>query len=281
MKIGLVSGGGSRGVFGVGQAEKLGSNYDIFYGWSTGALIAPLWSIGDFETLKSLYFNVNNKDIFNVYPFDKSGNLNVLMLLKRLLLGKKTVGEMLPLKGLIDKYFTEDKWNQLQKSGKEVIIGASCVKNKYFSVKYFSSKEETYENFKMAMFASASPPLIGSLVEINGIEYTDAGTVEVINFTNALNKGATYIDAIIHKIEIEELVSASYINNIKSIGDYVGRLLPSLENNTPIEVIKLGKEWAEAKGCKTNIIYMPYEPDFKSFQFDPVKMKQFYDDTTK
>lgn len=277
MKAALISGGGSRGTFGIGQAEKLGNDYDVFYGWSTGALIAPLWALGEFETLKYLYFNTENKDIFNVYPFNKKGKLNVLKCLFRFLIGKQTLGEMIPLRDQIDKNFTIEKWNALQESGKEVIIGASNIKSKTFEVKYFSSKTETYEDFKLAMWASACPPIFGSLTKIQGVQYADAGTIEILNFKNAIEKGATHIDAIIHRTANNS--ENNYITDVNTISDYIGRLLPTLGNNCPSEVIKLGKEWAESNGCNVNLIYMPFPANFTSFQFDPVKMKQLYLDT--
>lgn len=277
MRVALVSGGGSKGAFGVGQAERLGNTYDVFYGWSTGALIAPLWALGRFDILKEVYFNSTNKDIFNVSPFTKSGDNDYVKGIIRTILGKPTWGETKPLKAQIDKYFTRDLWNELQWSKKEVIVGSSNIKRTNFNVEYYSSKRLCFEDFKTAMWASASPVFYGSIVELAGVQHTDAGTVEILNFKKAIEKGATYIDAIIHRTQAEDLTE--YSGKVKWLPDYIGRVLPSLEDDCPVEVIELGADWARAKGCQVNLIYMPFQPDYTSFQFDPVKMRAFYNQT--
>jgi len=274
MRAGLCSGGGSHGSFGLGQAEKLGNNYDLFHGESTGALIAPLWAIGRFDVLKKVYFNSTNKDIFNVYPFTASGNLNIWNLVKRTTALKATLGETLPLKAQIDRYYLKEYFDLLKELNKEVIIGTSNLRRYDFKVEYFSSKDLSFEDFKTIMWASASPPIYGSIVNYNGTQYGDAGTREVINFTTVLDKGATYIDAIIHRTKDED--TNLYSSTITRYWDMAGRLLPSLLNTGPVDAIELGARDARASGCDVNLIYMPFQPDFGPFQFDPKKMQALY-----
>ena len=273
-KAGLCSGGGSHGSFGLGQAEKLGHDYDIFHGESTGALIAPLWAIGRYDILKQVYFNSTNSDIFNVYPFNKNGNFNILNGIKRLISGKATFGETLPLKSQIDKYYLKEHFDLLKTLGKEVIIGTSNMRRYDFKVEYFSSNDLSFEDFKTVMWASASPPLYGSIINFRGTQYCDAGTREVINFTKVIDMGATHIDAIIHRTKDED--TNLYSGIITRIWDLIGRLLPSLLNCGPIDAIELGARDAIASGCETNLIYMPFEPSFSPFQFIPEKMREFY-----
>ena len=277
MKGALVSGGGAHGSFGVSQAEKLGNDFDIFYGWSTGALIAPLWAAGRIDVLKEVYFNTRNEDVFNVYPFTTQGKISLLKGILQEIKGRRTWGETKPLKNQIDKYFTLEIWKSLQESGKEVVIGSSSIKSKLFNVDYYSSKDLDFEEFKTAMWASASPIFYGSIVDIRGVQHTDAGLKEILNFKKAIEKGCTSLDAIIHKTKSED--SAEYITEVSSLHDYLGRVIELLPNACSSEVLDLGAEWAKTKGCDVNLIYMPFNPDFTAFQFDPVKMKQLYLDT--
>lgn len=70
MKALIVSGGGSKGAFAGGVIEYLDSEYDLYIGTSTGALIIPLAAADDLANLKSCYTNTTQKDIFKVSPFN-------------------------------------------------------------------------------------------------------------------------------------------------------------------------------------------------------------------
>lgn len=279
MKALLISGGGSHGSFGVAKAEHLYNNdYDIVMGWSTGALISPLAAIGEFQLLKQLYFNVNQPDIFNVNPFDKNGNTNVLNVIKRTLLLKSTLGETKALKVLIDKYYTREHFEALHRFGKEVIIATSCLSSKNLKVEYFSSNHVDFETFKLAMWASASPLMFGSIVEINCKQYTDAGAVELISFDKAVRKGAEKIDAIIHRTQFEP---KEYITKVKRWYDFLGRLLPAIMGETVTDDVYQGAKIARLEGCEVNLHFMKKEPGFASMIFDSNKMTQLYYDSQK
>lgn len=279
MKALLISGGGSHGSFGVAKAEQLASNdYDKFIGWSTGALIAPLAAINEFELLKKIYFNTNQKDVFNVNPFTKTGKVSVWNIIKRTLFLKPTLGETKALKKLIDDNFTFAHFNLIRAKGKEVIIATSCLDSKDLKPQYFSSNTCDFETFKTAMWASASPLFYGSIVDIKGSSFTDAGAVEILSFRKAIALGATYIDAVIHRTDP---LPSMYISKVKRWWDFLGRVEPTLLNTGVSDAIIDGAALAMREGATVSLIYMQSEPDFTSFIFDPVKMTKLYYDSKK
>lgn len=279
MKVLIGSGGGSHGMYGVAKAERLYSNdYDVFIGWSTMALQMALIAIGELFLLKWVYMNTTQSMVFNVDPFNKNGKINYWNAFKRTVQGKPTLGETKALKALIDKHYTHRHFELLQKSGKEVIIACSSLEHKDLKVIYFSSKECDFETFKMAMWASASPLLYGDIVDINGKQYTDAGAVEILSYNKAIEIGATHIDAIIHRTKFKE---EKYITKVTRVWDFLGRLSPAITGGIINDKIEDGAELARAKGITVNEHYMPFEPDFTSFVFNPEKMTRFYYDLQK
>ena len=277
MKCQLISGGGSRGPFGLALSERLSYiDHDKFIVWSVGSLIGPLAAINEFQLLKQVFFNTYQKDIFNVNPFNMDGSVNKWNFIKRTIGLKATLGETKPLKKLIDTHYKEEHFNMLRRSGKEVIVAASSVESKGLEVEYFSSNECDFETFKLAMWASASPPIYGDIVEINGKQYTDAGTVEILSFEKAIELGSTYIDAIIHRTKFED---KKYITKVTRWWDMLGRIKPAAMGGIIDDKIELGAKYARALGIHVNEYYMSKESDYEPFIFIPEKMTKLYYDS--
>lgn len=275
-KVLLGSGGGSWGIWGVFKSEQLAKrNYDVYIGWSTMALQMAMIAIGEFFTLRHIYTSTKQHMVFNVNPFNANGKVSIWNLIKRTILLKPTLGETKALKNLIDYYYTERHFELLKLSGKEVIIACSALENKALKVVYFSSNDCDFETFKLAMWASASPPLYGDIVEIDGKQYTDVGAVEILSYSKAIELGATHIDSIIHRTKFQE---HKYITKVKRWWDLLGRITPAIQGGIVNDKIKEGAELAKSKGIEVNEYYMPFEPDFTSFIFDPVKMTRFYNE---
>ena len=78
MKALVISGGGSKGSFAGGIAEYLiktqEKNYDIFVGTSVGSLLVSHLALNKIEELKTIFSNLSNKDVFNIYPFQVTEN---------------------------------------------------------------------------------------------------------------------------------------------------------------------------------------------------------------
>ena len=105
----VISGGGSKGAFGGGVAQYLMKNeqkdYDIFIGTSTGSLMVSHLALGQLDSLKKIYTNVNQKTIFSNNPFkikkvagEKVVSIRHLNTLWNFLNGRKTFGESKNLK---------------------------------------------------------------------------------------------------------------------------------------------------------------------------------------
>src|SRR5690606_19692045 len=110
--------------------------------------------------------SITYKDIFNVNPFKKSGKMNYLKIIWRILIGKLTIGENENLYKLIKEQFTEEMYMKIISLGKEVIVTVCDISNK--ETKYVSINNTSYGDFCKYMWASASFPFICSVVEING-----------------------------------------------------------------------------------------------------------------
>ena len=133
----VISGGGSKGAFAGGVAEYLmvdmQKTYDLFVGTSTGSLLAPLLAVGDLELAKQVYSNVVQKDIFTICPFrfkkGKDGvtqvSINHWGIIKMFWRREKTFGDSHNLRNLIARTFTQQSFDKLRRSGKEVVVSVS------------------------------------------------------------------------------------------------------------------------------------------------------------
>jgi len=206
MRALVISGGGSKGAFGGGVAEYLivnrKINYDIFSGSSTGALITPLLAAGAVDKAREVYTNVQQNDIFSSAPFfvkKKNGviktKINHLGIMKMFLKGKKTFGDSYALRDLVRRTFTEEDYTKVLDSGKKVVIAVSNITNNTVEHKYL--RDHSYEDFVEWIWISANFTPFMSLVVKNGKEYADGGFGNFIPIREAIDIGATQIDAVV------------------------------------------------------------------------------------
>ncbi|MGB3465039.1 MAG: patatin-like phospholipase family protein [Cyclobacteriaceae bacterium] len=144
----VVSGGGARGAWGGGVVQNLVQKqhyeYDVVIGTSTGSLMAPLIVANDFDTLRTMYTTVTNKNIFSIDPFKvsrdgKVAGIRGLRAVKRLITGKKTLGETKKLRKLIEKTYHPAKYEAIQKSDAHFIISVANFTNSH--TYYFDSRD--------------------------------------------------------------------------------------------------------------------------------------------
>ena len=206
MRALVISGGGSKGSFGGGIAEYLiveeKISYDIFTGSSTGALIVPLLAAGSVDKAREIYTHVRQKDIFSSAPFflrKKNGKIkttiNHLGIIKMFLKGKKTFGESYALRDLVRRTFTKDDYDRVLASDKKVAIAVSNLTNNTVEHKYL--RDYSYEDFAEWIWISANFTPFMSLVTKNGMEYADGGFGNFIPIREAIDAGATTIDAVV------------------------------------------------------------------------------------
>ena len=152
----VISGGGSKGAFGGGVAQYLMKNeqkdYDIFIGTSTGSLMVSHLALGQLDSLKKIYTNVNQKTIFSNNPFkikkvagEKVVSIRHLNTLWNFLNGRKTFGESKNLRSLIKNNITEEMYHEIRANNKEVVVTvANLTKNQ---IEYKSIKDCNYSDF--------------------------------------------------------------------------------------------------------------------------------------
>lgn len=199
MKACVIGGGGAFGAITIGNAAKINKEYDYVLGVSTGAVMACLFALGESkrEKLKEAYTTCKNSDVYNIYPFNKKGDLSVYLTLWRASMGYISIGEMKPVLNLVRKWLSEDDYKELQESGKIVIVALLNVTTGRVEYKY--SNEHDYWEFTEFIAAASCPELLGNLWNINGWEYADSGLATLVPIVKATKLDVDEIDVYIHR----------------------------------------------------------------------------------
>lgn len=158
----VVSGGGCRGAWGAGLAKRLSEKhgvYNVAFGTSTGSLMIPLILLDRFEELETGYTTVTSKEIFDVNPFTKKGELNLLNALFRIVTGKATLGETNNLRKLIDRFLVDDYFGELRDKGKVFGIGVVDLKTGEKAIKLSTDFRSPVE-IKNWIWASCNQPFL-------------------------------------------------------------------------------------------------------------------------
>lgn len=206
MRALVISGGGAKGAFAGGLAEYLikeaGREYDLFLGTSTGSLLVTHLAIGEIDRLKKVYTSVNQNDVFNVCPFvitKKDGRLHAKInhwnIIWQFIKRKRTFGESLSLRDLIERTITKEDYERAKISGKKVGVTVSNLTRNVVETKYLS--DYSYEDFLDWTWVSCNMVPFMSLVEKYGFEYADGGFGNLIPIQEAIASGAKEIDVIV------------------------------------------------------------------------------------
>ena len=282
MRALVISGGGSKGAFAGGVAqylmEKMHHDYDLFVGTSTGSLLISHLALNKVEKIKEVYTSVNQKSIFNSCPFiineDRFGGKQIAIdhftVLRNFLKGKKTFGESLNLRKLIEKTFTEIEFNNLKASEKEVVVTVSNLSLN--QVEYKSVNDFEYQDFLDWIWISSNFTPFMSLVKKDGCEYADGGFGSMVPIEEAINRGATSIDVIILETEI------TYYNRLPSKN--VFSLLTNMHNYMADRIekqnIRIGKFVATNKDVIINLYYTPTVLTTNSLIFEKEMMGKWW-----
>ncbi len=221
LRILVVGGGGARGAWGGGFVQHLvaqaGAPYQVVFGTSTGSLMAPLIVLNDFATLKRAYTSVEQKDIFNLNPFNTTtGNLRPLNAAWRALRGKPSFGESKNLRTLLDTFLTKKRYEQIRNAAGKLEFVVCVVDLKSGSVGYRSSRNITQpEQMKDWMWASANEPLFMSYYNVADSAFVDGGVRENVPLTAAYHYARAHnvnqIDVVINKPR-DPLVDKTFAN---------------------------------------------------------------------
>ncbi len=274
-KILAISGGGAAGAWSVGKLHKENKDYDVIYGVSTGALMAPLVALKKFELLKEAYTSVNNEKIYNISPFTKRGNPRLLSYIFRILTGKKTLGESNNLRKTISEFLSPELFKELKKSGKEVIIAVQNISSNPARIEYYSSKDCLYNDFIDWMYISASAPPVMSIVEKNGNEYVDGGLTELVSINEALSlcDSGDILDVYIHR-HLKPLEEKR--KKIKNFFHYIFRLLSCIRDGASYKDISEAVKLAKKRKITLNLNYLSEKVQGEFLNFDKEIMKKWY-----
>lgn len=280
----VISGGGSKGAFAGGIAEFLlkrdQRNYQIFIGTSAGSLLVPLLALGEIERLKTVFTSIRQGDIFNICPFiirERNGGfayrINHFNTVRMFLRGKKTFGESLNLRRLIRQTFTEEDYNRLRASDKEVAVTVSNLSR--YIVEYQSIHENTYENFCDWMWVSANIVPFMSLVLKNGMEYGDGGFGNYLPLREAIRRGACEIDAIVLKPSETGTHCRLPVSNAFAL---LFRTLDFMLEQISLDDLHLGQLESLQRKVMLQCYHTPRILTENSFIFNPRQMQSWWEE---
>jgi NTE family protein len=271
----VISGGGAKGAWGGGVIEYLqmaaGKEYDIYIGISTGALISCLASVGELDKLKDVYTSLNLSGIFKDNPFNNKGKIKIKNVVMALVTNKTSLGDSSPLRESIKSIFTQNNFNKLRSSGKEVIICVTSLTDKTVETK--SSNDYEYDEFCEWLYASCCQPIFMNFVTINSKLYSDGGIKEYAPIQHAIEAGANEVDAIfLRPGESKELKDWKPKNLIDVALRVEQMLCASVSDNDYQKGVLL----AQQKNIKLNVYHIPFEV-LNSLTFDKVTMMDWWE----
>ncbi|WP_026915454.1 patatin-like phospholipase family protein [Christiangramia portivictoriae] len=282
MRALVISGGGSKGAFAGGVAQyliqELGRDYELFIGTSTGSLLLSHMALHKADKVKKAFTSVNQSSIFSSRPFlikKKHGQetitINHFNVILNFLKGRKTFGDSLNLKTLLQKTFTKEEFRQLKDSNKEIVVTVSNLSLN--EVEYKSIRDYDYEAFIDWIWISCNYTPFMSLVTKNGCEYADGGLGSMVPIEEAIKRGATEVDAIILQTEV------TYFNRMpsKNVFSLITNLFAFMLDRIETQNIRIGKFSAANKNCILNFYYTPSVLTTNSLIFDKKKMQEWWE----
>lgn len=284
MRCLVISGGGSKGAFAGGVVEFLDREYDLYVGTSTGSLMVPMIAAEALNQLKQSYTNTTQSDIFKVSPFKitKSENgsvkvdMSIINILYNLIIRrKKSLGDSSNLRKNISKFLTKKDYDFIRTTHRDVLV---CVTNSSTgNPEYKSIRECSLEDFYDWIWASTSAyPFMDSVLK-DGNEYVDGGLTDPCPIQEAIDRGATEIDAIVLRTEDGTLPVEFIRNPIQGLGRVIDVMLKEINKND-IQIASLN---AKGKDVKLNIYYTPRILTNNSLVFDNTTMKGWWEEGYK
>lgn len=281
----MISGGGSKGAYAGGVAEYLINNenkkYDILAGTSTGSLLIPHLAIGEIRHIKQVYLNVTQRDIYNINPFRTSINKNGdvkfaihhLNIVKMFLKGKSGFGDHKNLRKTISKFLLPEHFERMKSCQKKIFVTAANLTTAELEYKFLADYNR--DDFIDWLWISSSFVPFMSPVKKNGFEYADGGFGDFVPIMEAINAGATEVDAIVlnprHKKKenwqgrngFDLIMRAMYFMNKQIAHD---------------DLLLAGLESIYNKNVKVNFFFTPRQLTSFSFHFDKRQMTKWWDE---
>lgn len=281
MRALVISGGGSKGSFAGGVAqflmEREKREYDMFLGTSTGSLLVPHLAVNDISKLYDIFTNVRQQDIFSVSPFvqRKKGDREFVSIdfvnsMWQFIRMKRTFGESKALRRNIRANFTREEYEKIKATKHDVVVTVSNLSMN--RVEYKSIRDCTYEEFCNWIWISCNYIPFMSLAKVDGYEYADGGLGCVVPIREAIQRGATEVDAVV--LEAETLGKQKVLgkNPFSLMMNLFGHLLDQVERND----ILIGKLAAKNKNVKLNLYYTPTSLTENSLIFSKRLMEKWW-----
>lgn len=283
----LISGGGSWGAFGGGTLERINGKYDTIIGVSTGSLLAPLTALREWEVLKMGYTTVNNNDIFDncCYkgkPLTNKGKLKKFPIIMTLLLGQKSIATSNALRKTIDRFFTEEVFNELRKQKIDILVGTQNFAEVPSKIHYFSSLDEDYEEFKDWMWCSADFPFFTSLVKKGWTDdngnfhvglWSDGGLTDLVGLEELSMKGYNEIDIILHRTKP---IMCYEGNKIHTLMENVTTCINAMRYDIEFEYFYDKIKRLNKRGAKVTVYWLPRKLSTNSMVFDEKEMSSWW-----
>jgi len=199
MKKGLVvSGGGILGAYAGAVIEYLvkkeHKNWNVYSGASVGSLVTTVVGIQDINTLKDVFFEIDEpKDIFSdeTFLFNK---LNIFNLIYRIITKKSSLSNTKKIRKILNQIISETKYNKTENK-----IIASISNYNTSQVEYINNIAINYNDFLDYVWASTSIPIIMPPVIKKNNYYYDGGILDALPIQNVINEGCDEIDIIVLK----------------------------------------------------------------------------------
>ncbi|AXP82354.1 Patatin-like phospholipase [Mariniflexile rhizosphaerae] len=281
MRALVISGGGSKGAYAGGVAEYLikekGCKYDLYVGTSTGSLLVPHLAAGKIDKIYDVFTDVKQSNIFSVNPFriQKKGDreyvsINFVNSLWQFIKMKRTFGESKALKRYLKKHFTEEEYYFIKTTKEDVVVTVSNLSQN--RVEYKSIKDFSYDEFCEWIWISCNYIPFMSLAKVDGFEYADGAFGCVVPIREAIQRGATEIDAVVLESENMEYMKVLGKNPFSLMLNLFGHLLDQVERSD----ILIGKLAAKNKGVKLNLYYTPSKLTENSLIFNKKLMVSWW-----
>ncbi|WP_157206497.1 patatin-like phospholipase family protein [Mariniflexile maritimum] len=282
MRALVISGGGSKGAYAGGVAQYLikekGHQYNLFLGTSTGSLLVPHIAADKIDKIYEVFTDVKQSNIFSINPFRvrKKGDreyvsINFLNSIWQFMKMKRTFGESKALKRYLKKHFTEEEFNFIRTTKEDVIVTVSNLSKNI--VEYKSIKECTYDEFCEWIWISCNYIPFMSLAKVNGFEYADGAFGCVVPIREAIQRGATEIDAVVLESENLEYMKVLGKNPFSLMLNLFGHLLDQVERSD----ILIGKLAAKNRQVKLNLYYTPSKLTENSLIFNKKLMQSWWE----
>ncbi len=277
----VISGGGSKGAFAGGVAKYLMKekkhDYDVVLGTSTGSLMVIHLALNKIDELEHLYSNIKQRTIFNNNPFflKRVHGVQVvgvrhLNTIWNFMKKRKTFGESKNLLKFIKKNITENYFNKVKKSNKEVVVTVSNLTTN--EVEYKSINDCTYEDYCDWIWGSCNYVPFMSLMKKNNFEYADGGFGCLVPIQKAIELGATEVDVIILETEVEHLSRMPSTSPFSLLSTVMEFMLDQVEQQN----IAIGKLEAVKNNVKLNLYYTPTVLTTNSLIFNKKLMSKWW-----